>query len=918
MKYAICLYLLCWTGNCFASDSLSVRYLGIDQGLSNNAVTCIYKDHNGFMWFGTYDGLNRYDGNSFRIFRNIIGDSSSLLDNHVYCINSDNQNKIWVGGGKGASVYNPCRAAFFTPRFIKAGNPETAPLNDAILTIEKAGNAMLVGTAHSGLIAFTDSRKTGRQILLPRAADATYNVPAIKYDSIRHLAWIFITDLGLYKYELGSGRLSRVASGLTQCNSIFVSSGGDLLIGNDAGVFKVCKNTFKRFDPVPGMIVKDITEDPMGGLWIATDGDGVWHISPGGNIARPLSSAGASINSNAIYAIYIDAEDRQWIGTLRGGVNIVEKNHNLFKTVSYQKGRTEDVNDFILSLCEDDRSNLWIGTDGAGLRYWDKQKNLFRKYIHSAADPGSISSNFVTCITRDFKNDIWISAWFGGIDKLNRSNNTFSHYTCYNSIAKIEEKNVWQIYEDGKRRLWASASNRGHLYLYDRPADRFELFDTSLFDIQVLAEDRSGNLWGGNYTSLIKIDRETKRHKTFFIGYPVRSIHEDKDHNFWIGTEGGGLLLFNRETGAFRQFTTKDGLPNNGILRILEDGKGNLWLSTYYGLCRFNPALKTYRNFTQADGLQSNQFSFNAAMIARDGEFLFGGIKGFNSFYPDSVCDKRNTPRLFLTGIRIDNAPVETDTASITSRNKDIISGITVPYDKAILSFDFTALQYSNADNLHYAYYLKGWDKHWSTANNARTAAYSHLHEGVYQFYVRVRNADGLWNGKVQLLSVTVLPPWYRTWWAYLLYTAFAIGVFYAFFYYYRRQERLRYEIRLALLEKQKEKELTERKISFFTDISHEFRTPLTLIVSPLKDLMAETAAGQMQNKLSTIHRNARRLLSLVDQLLLFRKVESIEEQLHLSNFDINEACNEVFLSFAQRAASKNICFNFHRPSAEI
>ena len=915
MKYAICLYFLYWSGNCFAADTLSVRYLGIDQGLSNNAVTCIYKDHNGFMWFGTYDGLNRYDGYSFRVFRNSPGDSTSLCDSHLYCINSDKENKIWVGGGKGVSVFDPDRGTFFTPRYRKAAG--SIPLYDAAYSIKSAGNAMLVGTAHSGLIVFTGSREPGKQIVHPGGTDAGYSVSAIAYDSIRQVAWIFITDIGLYKYEPGSGRLSLVASGLTQCNSIFASANGDLFIGNDAGVFKVCRNSFKRFDPVPEMIVRDIAEDPKGGLWIATDGNGLWHLPPGGNRALPLSSTGATTNSNAIYADYIDAEGRQWIGTLRGGVNILEKNPSLFRTISYHQGRTEDVNDFILSLCEDDRWNLWIGTDGAGLRYWDKQKNIFTKYVHSA-DPGSISSNFITYITRDFKNDIWISTWFGGIDKLNRSNNKFSHYTCYNPTQNINERNVWQIYEDCKQRLWASASNGGHLYLYNRPADTFELFDSSLFDLQVLAEDRSGNLWGGNYNSLFKIDAENRRHKTFFIGYPVRSIHQDSHGDFWVGTEGGGLLLFDPGKGVFRQLTTKEGLPNNAILRILEDNKGNLWLSTYYGLCRFNPASKTYRNFTQADGLQSNQFSFNAALIAKNGEFLFGGIKGFNSFYPDSVYDKRNTPRLFLTGLKIDNAPVETDTAYVTSRNKDIVTGITVPFDKAILSFDFTVLQYGSADNVKYAYYLKGWDKDWGVATNVRTANYSHLREGAYDFYVRVMNADGVWDGEVQLLSVIVLPPWYRTWWAYLLYTALVVGSVYAFLYYYRRQERLRYEIRLALVEKQKEKELTERKISFFTDISHEFRTPLTLIVSPLKDLMAETASGHIRNKLSTVHRNARRLLSLVDQLLLFRKVESIEQQLHLSNFDINEACNEVFLSFVQRAASKNICFDFDRPQDEI
>ncbi len=917
MRAAILLYFCFWAGNCSASDSLSVRYLGIDQGLSNNAVTCIYKDHHGFMWFGTYDGLNRYDGYSFHVFRNIIGDSTSLADNHIFCISSDNRNRIWAGGSKGVSIYDPNRAVFFTPRFRKVNSSGAVPLVEGAYTAKSVGNTMLVGTAHEGLIVFDDSSEIGKQIALPGKTDAGYAVPGIEYDYIRHEVWIFITDLGLYKYDIGSKKLSLVASGLTQCISIFARSDGNLFVGNDAGVFKLGKHTFTRFDPVPEMTVRDMAEDPQHGLWIATDGNGLWYLPPGGNKALPLNLTGDKINSNSIYNVYIDAEGRGWIGTLRGGVNVLERNNSLFKTISYQKGKAQDANDFILSFCEDDQSNLWVGTDGGGLRFWNRQKDEFTKYVHTP-DPGSISSNFITYITRDFKNDIWISTWFGGIDKLNKSGNTFSHYSCYNAAQRTDERNVWQVYEDSKRRLWASASNRGHLYLYNRPADKFELFDDSLFDFQVLTEDKSGNLWGGNYTSLIRIDPEKKRHSTFFIGYPVRSIHEDKDHNFWVGTEGGGLLLFDRDKGVFQQLTTKDGLPNNGILRILEDGKGNLWLSTYYGVCRFNPTLKTYRNFTQADGLQSNQFSFNAAMISRSGEFLFGGIKGFNIFYPDSIYDKSSVPRLFLTGLNIDNSPVEKETAYVTSRDRDIITSITVPFDKATLSFDFTALQYSNAANLKYAYRLQNWDKDWDIANNVRTANYSHLQEGEYKFYVRVMNADGVWNEEEQLLSVTVLPPWHRTWWAYLLYTAFAIGAIYGFIFYYRRQDRLRYEIKLALLEKQKEKELTERKISFFTHISHEFRTPLTLIVNPLKDLMTETDSTQIQKKLVTVHRNARRLLSLVDQLLLFRKAESIEQQLHLSNFDLCETCNDVYLIFAQRAASKNINFVFARPQDEL
>jgi ligand-binding sensor domain-containing protein len=448
------------------------------------------------MWFGTYDGLNRYDGYSFRVFRNIIGDSSSLSDNHVYCINSDRENRIWIGGVKGASVYDPCRSSFFTPRFRKLNTTENVPLSDAVLAVKNVGNMMLLGTSHCGLIAFTDSKEPGRQIVLPGQSDANYNVPAIEYDSVRNVAWMFVTDLGLYKYDIKSGELSRVAAGVTQCFSVFKRSNGDLFVANESGVFRVCKNSFERFGPMPEVTVRDIAEDPKGVLWIATDGNGLWYLQPGSTKAQPLYPAGEPISSNSIYDIYIDAGGREWIGTLRGGVNVLERSTSLFRKISYHKGKAEEVNDFILSFCEDDRANLWIGTDGAGLRFWNRQKNNFTEYVHSS-DPGSISSNFVTYVTRDYKNDIWVSTWFGGINKLNKSNNTFSHYSCFNTAQKIDERNVWEIYEDGKKRLWACASNKGHLYLYNRAVDRFELFDSSLIDFQVLTEDRSGNLWGG-------------------------------------------------------------------------------------------------------------------------------------------------------------------------------------------------------------------------------------------------------------------------------------------------------------------------------------------------------------------------------------------------------------------------------------
>ncbi|MFT3946877.1 MAG: two-component regulator propeller domain-containing protein [Agriterribacter sp.] len=904
--------------NVYAGNPISIRYLGIDHGLSNNFVTSVFQDNNGFMWFGTYDGLNKYDGNAFTVFRNIIGDSTSLLDNHIYCIGSDNDNNLWIGGAKGLNVYNAAKNVFFKRHFKKSNSPVVLELNDIAFTIQKAGNVILVGTAHNGLIAFVANNTVGQQILPPENGNnnGSYSVSAIHYDSLQHNVWLCVNDTMLCKYDLKTGMIVKVVNSAIQCNAIITRFDGSVIIGNNTGLYKLDNNSLTACNVTPKINVRDIVEDKDHNLWIASDGNGLWYLPDGSGKAVPFAYDGKTINSNAIYDLYIDNEGRKWVGTLRGGINIIEQDNHLFKTISYNAD-VKGVDDFILSFCEDDKYNLWIGTDGAGLRYWNRQNNTFTRYVHSS-NTGSISSNFITGIAKDSSNDIWVSTWFGGINRFNTRNNTFKHYACYNPFKKYEETNVWFIYEDNGTRLWASTTNNGHLYLYNHPADRFELFDSTLVNFQVMAEDRSGNLWGGNYNTLVLVDPIKKQHRFFDIGYPVRSIHEDKRHNFWIGTEGGGLLLFDRETGTYTRITTTEGLPNNAILRILEDDKANLWLSTYSGLCRFNPALKTFRNFTGEDGLQSNQFSFNAALISKNGAFLFGGIKGFNLFYPDSIYDKNTVPKLFLTGLQIDNKPVENEERYVTGRNKDILTGITIPFNKAVLTLGFTAPEYTYADKLKYAYFLKGWDKNWNIINNARTANYSRLREGEYTFYVKVMNADGIWGSEEQLLFIKVLPPWYRTWWSYILYAVIAGSAIYMYLLYNKRQERLKYEIKLARLDKEKEKELTERKIAFFTHISHEFRTPLTLIVNPLRELPEDIVSEQSRKKILTIKRNAGRLLSLVNQLLLFRKVDGIDQQLHFKKFDLAEACNEVFLSFTQSALSKRISFVFQKPESEI
>lgn len=912
----------------YGSDN-PVEYLGIEHGLSNNAVTCIYQDHHGFMWFGTYDGLNRYDGYSFKIFRNKIGDNTSLTNNNIYTIEGDNKHNLWVGGQKGGCVYNPIQSNFSPLWYLSRKDKMVHPVLDGVHCLKSAKDGiMLAGTAHDGLLLFLNQQDPGRQIPLENISGSTnYMVPAIEYDSKRNLSWVFVQQYGLFMYDHKKEVLIKINDQVKQGNSLKLSPDGDLWLGNDDGLFKfsVSANAYQgNFLPLKQKVVH-LTVDRKGILWIASDGGGVWLLPPFFFRAHPfLSDEGkALVNSNAVYDIYEDMEGRKWIGTLRGGVNMVESRTNPFKHIIHQStDQNSPAKNFILTFCEDDHRNVWIGTDGAGLRYWNRSTNKMTDFVHIAGNGHSISSNFITSITEDVKGDIWISTWFGGINKFNWATKSFEHFTCFNPFTNAEEKNTWIVYEDRQQRIWGGATNDGSLYLFNPKANKFEIFDPEIMNLQCIAEDNEGNFWGGNYSSLINIDRVGKNHKTFQLGTTVRCLHEDKKKNFWLGTQGSGLLLFDRKTGKYKSFTTADGLPSNTILRILEDKNGDLWLSTFNGLTRFNPDKKICLNFSQSDGLQSNQFSFNAGLALQSGEFLFGGIKGFNIFFPDSVINTTNDRKVFLTGLKINNKLIEEDGSYITARDLDKINEITLPYNRTALTMDFLALDYSGADKIMYAYYLEGWDKVWNYSNIIRTANYTRIPEGNYTFKVKVAGADGKWMEETALLKIIVLPPWHRTWWAYVLYISFIGGVIYLYIRYTKRQERLKYEVKLAHLENEKEKEVNERKLNFFTNISHEFRTPLTLIINPLKDMLGHGAGSNQEKELNIVYRNARRLLSLVDQLLLFRKADSGADILKISKVNIVELCHDVYHCFIHQAKVNNITYglenNIHSEPLQV
>ncbi|QSB28785.1 two-component regulator propeller domain-containing protein [Flavobacterium sp. CLA17] len=924
MKYfrLYLILLLCFSASGYSQD-YPVKFLDISDGLSNNSVTTIYQDNEGFMWFGTYDGLNRYDGYNFKVFRNRINDKKSLQFNTIYNIEGDSQKNIWLGGANGVCIYDKTATAFHSVEYTFA-NKKPQLLKDIIHQICAVSNKLvLVASQSLGLIAFENGSFVGTHIPLKTVRNNrsvnNYDATAIQENQKKTGCWAYVRNVGICTYTYKSKSLEVVFPLSMEVKKMKLAEDGNLWLGTDEGLY--------LFDTKSRLLsdnyfsnkcsVTDILIDKKKEMWITTDGCGIYKVVGTNKKAIPYNAVKDNqlVKSNSVWSLFEDKTGNKWIGTLRGGISMLSNAPKYFKSIRYNAKGNDPAENFILSFCEDEKNNLWVGTDGAGLKYWNRKNNSYINYANK------LSSSFITSIIRDNNNDIWLSTWAGGVNRINAKDNTVTQYSCYNPFTKQTEKNIWFVYKDSKANIWASSTNEGSFYLFDRLKNSFTLFDSSINNLQCITETSDGKLWGGNYTSLFSIEKRTKKINKITIGNPVRCIHEDKDKNLWLGTQEGGLLLFDRKTNTFKRLTTDDGLPSNTILRLLEDKEGNLWMSTYNGVCRFDKKRKTFRNFSVNDGLQSNQFSFNAGLKLSTGEFLFGGINGFNIFFPEAIKGFNQENNLLLSDFYVNNQPIEESKTDLVSEwNSGKIKEVSLPYDQTTLSLEFVALDYNNADKINYAYYLEGWDEQWNFVGQSRKANYSRLPEGKYTFKVKTTNFKGGWNKEESLITVFVLPPWYRTWWAYALYVAAGIGVVFAYIAYNKNKEELKYKVKIAELESKKEKEVAEKQSSMFTYISHEFRTPLSLIINPLKKAVQKESVqdGSSGSDLAIAHRNARRLLSLVDQLLLFRKAENDADSLRLSTINVNSLCNEVYQCFVNQAKEKNVSCNFNIPDYDI
>ncbi|MCS3796204.1 two-component regulator propeller domain-containing protein [Niastella sp. OAS944] len=953
MRFLISIVLLLLSLSVFAqSEHYNFSKLDLHTGLSHNQVNTILKDGDGFLWFGTMWGLNRFDGYSFKIFSKKPGDSTSLNDNFVLRLSELPDGKMWVVTRSNACIYNSHTEKFDSDFYsylktlgLPAGN---------VLNIVKGNNGkywFLYDTLDLYQYSATERK------VKPFRPGFKFN-PAQKITAVQETKdgrlWLVYQNGLLQQYDITSNKViysstafQKLVTG-NNTHNLFVDGDGHCWLWNfkyGAVYYNPRDNSIKQFNEnsIPSKLtsnlVSQIVQDNNGLIWVATDHGGVTLIDKKNNfntsylLNNPKNPN--SISQNSINALYKDDNGIVWLGTYKQGVNFYNGNIVTFPRYHHQESNTksiqyDDVNRFV----EDKWGNIWIGTNGGGLIYFDRRNNTFKQYQHDPANKYSLSNNVIVSLCIDHEGILWIGTYFGGLNSFDGK--TFTHYRHNdNDPLSLANDNVWEIYEDRDRQLWIGTLGSG-LDKLDRNTNRFEHFTykgienspVPLNFVSALFQDRKGNLWIGTAFGIVVLEKNKTtpvfyyhtNDKTSLSHNNIFSFLEDSKGRMWVATREG-LNLFNEQTKNFQVFTFADGLPQNMILDMLEDDHGTFWLSTPNGLYNAIPQQKekglsfSIIGYDEMNNLQNREFNESAALKTKAGELIFGGPSGFNIIDPDKIQKPVFHPVIVFTGLQILNNNVEPgeliNDRVLLKQSITRLQGIDLTYKENVFSIEFASpgIAYGTRDK--YAYMMEGFNSDWLyTDGDHRRATYTNLDPGHYTFKVKVQNGDGTWSNE-KTLEVNIHPPFWRTPLAYVIYVLVAAVILLFARRIVLERIHMRYEVKQQRREAERAHALEQLKTKFFTNVSHEFRTPLSLIIAPLDKIIKNSTDDEQKKQLSLVQRNAKRLLNLVNQLLDFRKMEVQEVKLHPAIGDIVRFSEDVSHSFMDIAEKKGIQFSF-------
>ncbi|OOQ59409.1 hybrid sensor histidine kinase/response regulator transcription factor [Mucilaginibacter pedocola] len=911
-------------------------HLTTANGLSQSSVVCILKDRFGFMWFGTQDGLNKYDGYKFKVYRNDPADKKSIPNNNIRCMLEDHDGNLWVGTvGGGMALYDRNTDSFSPIPTADKGDEKIGAKIIKSIYQDRQRN-LWVGTV-AGVNVYNSKTKK----LVPHAFNYTQldNINCIYEDSYDNL-WIG-TLFGLNKWNKRTNTFKHYSAdtgvkgslSANTVNTIYEDAAGKVWIGTVDGLnlYDEKTETFKTYhrdlSTPTGLrdnVIRALYNDGSGKLWVATE-LALELFDPVANTFTHYQQSlkdVRSLSSSSISSLLVDDQGILWVGTYAKGINKYDKNQ--FKFNLYKNFGTDALNinaNIVTSFSEVPDGDIWLGTDGTGLYRWTPHNNKFEAFSPAAKD-NYFPSLAVLCMKLSRQRDyLWVGTYDAGMARVNIKTKARTYYKP-GGANSLNNQSVYALLEDKLGNIWIG-TNGGGVNVFNPSTNKFSNIVLKVGKhqnkanyIRALYEDAQGNIWigtvahgvivynpaTGNYTSYSKAVNNLGSDAVF-------SIFGDSKGNIWIGTMGGGLCLFDAEHNNFTRFTESDGLANNIVNCIVEDKFGSLWLSTDNGISCFDPLKKTFKNYTSASGLQSNEFSIGAGYRLNNGQIAFGGLEGFNVFMPGSLRDNPNIPPVVITDFQLFNKPVPiTPDKPPLTQNINTNHEITLAYDQSVFTIEYAALGYTVPERNQYAYMLEGFDAGWNYVGTERKTTYTNLDPGTYTFRVKASNNDGLWNEAGTTLKINIMPPFWKTTWAYLVYIAAVAALLYLLYREVESREKLKSEVHYQKLLTEKTKELNQLKLNFFTNLSHELRTPLSLILDPLWKIKNEHITVTQAKKYSgLVFDNASMLMNLVNQLLDFRKVETGGFNLEASKIDVIALVKKVFYAFTDRAKERNI-----------
>ena len=897
------------------AQSYFFKHYQVENGLSNNAVYCSTQDRSGFMWFGSRDGLNRFDGYHFKTYK-ASDPKNSLSPDLIYCLNSDKNGRLWVGSSKGLFYFDSQKERLVS----------VIDTLKEINTIQVDRQNQIWFISHFTLFRY----KPQNQQLTQFPESKFFPVSSLSMDDNGHI-WVGTRDGYLQKFDSKTQKFQaydvfahsgKVSSKIVQtilCSGKNVYAG---TVNQGLKVFDIQTENYKDllvYNDAKNIIhVRDIKQFAKDELWLATE-SGIFIINPATNQVTNIKKKFLdpfSLTDNAVYTLCKDNEGGIWAGTFFGGVNYYSKRNSLFEKYFADNSNKSLSGNVIREIQPDRFGNVWVGTEDAGLNKLNLKSGTVKQFVPDGKKNSISYSNIQGLL--NVGNDLWIGTFEHGLDIMDiKTGKIRKHFSAGLGKHDLKSNFIATMFQTKLGEIFVGTAHS--LSKYDAKIDGFIMADElpkSHFITSVL-EDKNNVLWISTDSGVFFYNPITKQKRHLFhdpknknslTNNSVNALHEDSEQNLWFATEGGGVSKLSKDRKTFTTITTEDGLPSNFVVKILEDNHKTLWIATSQGLVNFNPVNKSVITYTTDNGLLSNQFNYNSGYEDAQGKMYFGSIKGMVTFNPQEISQTLVKAPIYITDFLVENKEQKIgETNSFLQESIINTNQITLPYDKSSFSIDFTVLSYHSPEMTTFSYFMQGLDKDWTAIKPNRRVYFTNLAPGNYTFNLKASINNNLIKEEKRLI-INILPPWWATWWAYLLYALIFIAVVYNLFVSYD-----------TILQDRKEKEIYEAKIDFFTNLAHEIKTPLTLIKGPIENLLEQVdEIPAIKEDIVLMDRNTNRLITLVTQILDFRKVENKGFSVDLKKVNVTNLLKESYLNFSPLPKKRKLKYTIDCPQEDI